>query len=37
MSYLESPPATRSRARPKEEIISSGKGNTMVVFFSAPI
>ena len=33
-----SPPVpTRSRARPKDAIISSGSGNTMVVFFSAPI
>src|SRR4029434_9119863 len=31
------PLAARSSARPKEVSISSGSGNTMVVFFSAPI
>ena len=34
---VASPPATRSRARPKDESMSSGSGNTIVVFFSVPI
>src|SRR5205809_5574476 len=35
--WLGGPPATLSSARPKEVSISRGSGNTMVVFFSAPI